>query len=728
MRLLLSLYLVFIGYRGQSQTPVSFIESDSILLNMQNRDHCQCLDLNRDVFQHDKIDTIAFFNWLKGFDFSTQDFNLPESNWKINMNTFYANGQSMSYFGDGWFSDLGLENKAQFLGLPIRLAGNLIIQNNQVNTRLSTLALNFDHQKYADQIMQKYKDRFYASAVESLTLQQQRLLQEQFQIESGLTILNHIDYKNCKTKAVKTLDSLQSATGDSIAIDSALARVQLYNALELRIDSMSRKYRRLQKEVREAHDQVRHSWNKQYQLLESKIQTGSLDQVDSDVPGMSKLKSIFAHISRLNLGSFSVTGSTFDISSIPVHGIGLEIRRNGYYATISYGREGKQRRNLPDYVRNLRLAGEGRRLAYVKAGIGMPEKSHVHLSLSQIQVSGTSSDTLFPSLPKRSVSLSLDSKYLLHDQFYLNLTGSLSGADFTGKTKTTDLLADMYDNMLGRGQNLACLAQVGWKDKSGINDINIGYQIIGSEFTTLGNLFLLKNRNTIRVEARHQIWKNRLQIKWTYLKGITKGENDLYPGIRQNQFSGTLSCRLDKRGSRIWGTFSPSNFLQVAPGASNAIYILNLITVGSQIQYPSSRKGQWSSTIQLTNFSDQTQYGDTSTISGLWYGMLMQSWVSDKYTFTVLSNIGLDQENWTAFRDINVDLSQSLSFKNIQVSQGAQLVKRPFENGFFAGISVGLQINTKQKIHLGTQITYLVALSAHMKNQVYLNTTLGWQF
>lgn len=734
MRLLLSLYLIFIVYRNQAQIPVSFTESEQRLLvvdSSQNNDPCRSLETDLNNLHKDSLEKSAFINWLENYEVSTSIFKPPEINWKIGMNAFYAHGQTMSYFGNGWFTDIGLENNVQLLGLPIRLSGHLIVQNNQVNTRLSSLAFELDHQKYTEQIKHQLQDEFYISALESLPSGQQNVLLEQYRFEKGQALLNHSAYRNCKAQARQALDSLSLPYNsvDSSIVDSAMARIAFYNEWEQTLDSISRKYHELQKEVGNAMLGIRQSSEKQQQLLEDKIQSGNLNRIRNAYPKASKARSIFANISRLSIGSFNVRGSSFDISSIPVHGIGFELRRNGYYAAVSYGREGRQRRTLPDYVRNLRLAGEGRKVAYVKAGIGMPEKSHLHLTLSQIKVPGTPSDTIYPSMPKRSVALTLDSRYELSDHFYLNLTGSLSGADFSGKANADELFSGMYKQTVNGSRNLACLAQVGWKDKAGNNDISIGYQIVGSEFTTLGNLFLLKNRNTIRVETRHRIWQNRLHAKITYVQGITNAGNTLYPGIRQNQFSGTLSYRLDKRGSRIWSTYSPSYYLQEAPGTSGSVlYALNLVTAGGQIQYPRSRKGQWVSIVQLTNYSDQAQYGDTSTVSGLWYGMVMQSWVSEKYSFTILSNLGFEQSNWSSVRDLNIDVNQSFTLKGFQISQGLQLIKRPFDNGLFAGITAGAQIITGQSIRLGVHCTYLYALSSSTQNQVFLNTTLGWQF
>jgi hypothetical protein len=132
--------------------------------------------------------------------------------------------------------------------------------------------------------------------------------------------------------------------------------------------------------------------------------------------------------------------------------------------------------------------------------------------------------------------------------------------------------------------------------------------------------------------------------------------------------------------------------------------------------------------LQLTNFADQSQYGDTSVVTGLWYGMLTQTYSSDKYMVTALANIGMDKEKLRSVRDVNLDLSQSWMMKNMQLSQGIQVVKRFYGSGVLVGGSGGIQFNIKRRFRAGLSGTYYIGVSNGETNQFYLNSSAGWQF
>lgn len=677
--------------------------------------------------------------WLSGiFGDIVSLGKVAEPRWNIEANNFYASGESTSYFGDGLYSNLTLEHRAEIAGLPIGISGDLILQNNRVNNRLSAISIEFDQEA----LLNKYREQIGKKAIkesfDGLLDEQQQSLKENFSIEASRQILLSEIYQFRKSLLQHFVDSLTTAMrtrgdslteilhgrGDSILLDSLKSLQKDIKQAEHQVDSLYNatlsKWNETQQTIQEWREEVM----ARQQLLEDNIEIGALHKY-TDKQGV---KSWLLNVSRFQLGSFRMRNSPFDVSSVPLHGLGMEIRRNGYYASISYGKEGRQQRKLPSYVQNLRLAGEGRTILQAKAGIGMPERSHLHLTFSSIQMKGTNGDSINLVFPKRNVLMSLDSRYLISDQFFIEMTGSVSSADFTGTSTSKELINSLYGNATQERNNMAGLFRVGWRDKEGHSEYSVGYQTVGGGFITLGNLFLIKNRNALRLEGKQRFMRNRGQLTASYLIGVTNYTAEITPGIQQNQFSGELSFRLNKHGSRAWVKYSPSYYLQNAPGSSSTVYQMNLAMIGSQWMFPRGEKGQWMTMLQLTNFADESKYGDTSVVTGLWYGMLTQTYSSDKYMVTALTNVGIDKEDLKSVRDVNVDISQTWMLKSIQFTQGIQVIKRFYGSGFLVGGSGGIHFNTKKQFRIGLNGTYYMGVSNSEKNQFYFNSSASWQF
>ncbi len=115
-------------------------------------------------------------------------------------------------------------------------------------------------------------------------------------------------------------------------------------------------------------------------------------------------------------------------------------------------------------------------------------------------------------------------------------------------------------------------------------------------------------------------------------------------------------------------------------------------------------------------------------VTGLWYGMLTQTYTSDKYSITVSANIGMDKDDLRLVRDFNMDVSQSFMMKNIQIIQGIQVVKRFYGSGLLAGGSGGIQFSIRNGLRVGFSGAYLIGVSNGEKNQLYINSSAEWQF
>lgn len=721
MRLLVLLFLLCVTYHSQGQDTSMLFSKSSIIDSVFLKE----VALNNII--DPKIVSSIKKSWLNKFE---EDLlgktKIKEPSCKVETTNFYATGQSASFFGEGLFSNVSLEHKVSILSIPISVSGNLMLQDNQVNTRLSSIGISLDRGAILSQLHDETNQQILHQAIDGLSEEQKGVLKEFVHVESVRQVIFSDMYVARKSEIKVLKDSLLGTIvthQDSIRVDSIEKIWASMETTERWADSIYNSGMSKLNEVQQIIHDLKTNILREQSLLEEKARTGIRQSLTTYGDKKGKWKSILQSLSQFHIGSFRLRGTPFDVPSVPLHGISLEMRRSGYYMSVHYGKEGKMHRKLPDYVQNIRLAGEGRRIFQCIGGIGIPEKSHLHLGFSSIRVKGHESDSGWMSLPKSNVLISLDSRYMVSEEFFVETVGSLSNSDFSGTTSTQELLRGLYDVRSIGGNNMAGLFRVGWKNRKGQSEYTIGYQTVGDRFITLGNLFLVKNRNALRFEGKQRFIQGRGQLKLIYLKGTTSNVTDVNPGIQQDLFSGELSWRLNSRGSRIWASYSPNYYLQNAAGSVPVSYQLNLITAGLQWLFPRSDYGQWMSMFQTTNFSDQSQFGDTSIVTGLWYATFLQNYIADKYSFSAMMSMGFDHGT----RDLNIDMDQSFRIHNLYLSHGAQILRRHYGLGYLVGVSGGIQWVSRKNLKFGFDGTYYWSLSEE-PNQFYLNSTASWQF
>jgi hypothetical protein len=712
----------------RSQEPAAYSSDLSILAKEVSSISYSLL--NKEISLDSVLTSISTTNFLNNVKGLLKPEEMLKDKWSLEASSFWASGQSAYYFGDGVFSNLRLENQADLLGVPIRIYGDLVLQNDQINTRLSALGVEIDYEL----LLKKYKNRLVEhniqEAFQNLSEGKQNLIKEHLGLEAARTVLLSNEYALRKAGLKDRIDSLKETitlSGDSMLLDSLNKYKMVMEKTEARIDSIYKDGLLKWTEVQQAMQSWHNLAEIEQEKIENNLANGGIHMYNDGYKKTFDWRSILLNIKQLKIGTYRMQSSPFDLSSIPLHGGKIAIQRKGYYVEVNYGKEGKQQRQFPDYVRNFRLAGQGRSIFQIKAGIGKVERSHLHLTFTSINIK-SSADSASTSFMKKNVLFGLESRYLISEHVFADLTASVSAADFTGQLGTKELLGGLYNPSASIGKNMASLLRFGWKSKKGIAEYAVGYQIVGSNYVTLGNLFLLQNRHAVRVEGKQRFLQNRGQVKITYIKGSANGSSDVNAAVQQDQFSGELSYRLSKTGSRVWASYSPSYYVQSGQGSEDAIYQLNLITIGAQWMMPRTPKGQWMTMLQMTNFSDQSQFGDTSVVTDLLYLMLAPTYASNKYRVTLLFNTGFDKHAVSAVRDFNVDLSQSFLLKKVQLTQGVQLLRRFYGQGLLLGGTGGIQFQLGKGLRASLGGTYFVGLSNAEKNQFYMNSTVSCQF
>lgn len=481
----------------------------------------------------------------------------PTLHWNVSSNIFYSSGQSGTLLGEGLYSSIKVENQLELGGIPLTLGGEAIMQQNKLNTRLSSIGIEFDQNMLLTKLKKKIEIDKSQEAFSSLGPMDQMAIKKQFHIEATRQVCLSQEYAIRKNALRVRVDSLQSEVNqDSLLLDSLQLLMKRIDKFEQQVDSLYNNGLSKVDSITESIKVWKQKIAAEQKNVENLFEDGALHRLAKANKGLDGVSKALLNISVFKIGSFRLQGSLFDVASIPLHGATMEIRRNGYYASIAAGKEGRTVVSNPDFATASTFYGEGRRVLRVKSGLGMPEKSHLHLVVSTINAPG-SIDSTHPAFAKKNVLVSLESRYEISEHVFTDIIGSLSSSDFTGQYSTTALFSKLYEGVTKGGDNAAALVRLGWKGNNGRSEYSVGYQTVGQNYTSLGNPFLVKNKAMLRLEGKQRFLKGKGQIKGTVLKGNSPASETQGAGIIQHQFSGELSYRLTKKGSRVWASFAP---------------------------------------------------------------------------------------------------------------------------------------------------------------------------
>lgn len=169
---------------------------------------------------------------------------IPKVGTEIDVSTMYANGASASYFGSGWFTDIQITQRSTVLEIPILLTGELVVQQNKVNRRLSGISVSFDAETYFNKWKSKIEQQSFQQHLKSLPIDQKEKMLSQAQVENWRSKMLEPEYQQQKAALLKQIDSLQNTTlerTDSLALEKLKDTRSHLNQWEIKVDSMYQK-------------------------------------------------------------------------------------------------------------------------------------------------------------------------------------------------------------------------------------------------------------------------------------------------------------------------------------------------------------------------------------------------------------------------------------------------------------------------------------------------------
>jgi hypothetical protein len=690
--------------------------------------------------------------------------------WEIASDNFWVSDIEDLYVGRGLFSDYSVKNNLAVLGLPVNIEGHLILQNSQINKRLSGFRFEFDKDRFNNQCREKIKKEDLRKNIkesgvskedlmkqaknleqygkETVTIMVQNLmdsiknvakesiekqisksktnldstlssfnspiwiskrdsLENNFRIQvnekkhQGEEISNWLNeqkglvkgYENPRqmlifvndvTVLLKGYLSKTDSTGNNIdtSISSQIERIKLFDE---RFEEEKQKFEKFEKKTNEQ------------KLLWREIENpDKLERYAKSLPYFSKLQQIMLRVKSIQIGNFILYESSYSIASIPLNGFSTMWSRRNVNLSIAVGKEGKSPVSVNQFFRSSYRFGLERQVLHIKGGVGQKEESNIEVFFSKIESDISNDSTLnFYRKNQNNALLGTNGKYFLTKKFYLNGQGILSAVDGIGNDNTNGLIRKLGESSL---KNAVCDVGIGYSLNN--QTLEISFSHIGELYQTLGNPFLLTNRNDIRIKSKNSFFKRKISIITEVRLGTTPN-SQISVNSQRNLFSVDLKYLINKKGDRIWSKYQPATFSQKVQEQTEFL-IYNTATIGYQKNGKFGEKNHWTALIQMMNYRQETSIGDTAFVVGRKYSHFQYIVSSPKWASTFTSYGGWDKG---VLREGQISMNHSITWSKIQVDFGVQTLKRPFYSGMIIGNTLGSSTKWKNSSQLGIKGT-----------------------
>jgi hypothetical protein len=356
-----------------------------------------------------------------------------------------------------------------------------------------------------------------------------------------------------------------------------------------------------------------------------------------------------SQVKALDLGTFDVLGSEFTLRNMTMNGGHIVFEQNKIYAEAAFG---KQSTATPMYRMGFNPiygAGEmNRHVLYLRSGLGHPDSAHFHGSVTRIMDNEPGASFWNPiTRPKFNDLLAFSGQQPLTKNVDLN-------AEMAYSIYRTDVVQGwgiqqeiQPSTEVSPFRYTAFQLRVGSKEQPAVKGgWSLSYAHIGNQFITLGNPFLLNNRQLLKANIHKNFLDNQLQIKLGFDKQLSTGSTAISPAIDQTgwRVESTLKYGSNHRFSV---QIMPRYYLLAATGSPKAVGRYDVYNFQNVLQGKNDA-GRWLSMVNFTNMNMTIPMSDTVRFTGLKYVFAQNQWMpSEHWTFSWMNNIGLEG-NWNA--------------------------------------------------------------------------------
>jgi len=472
---------------------------------------------------------IAFIKTNKVLQFNSI---LVNSSFQYQNNTLKDQVLTQNYFRNN------IQASYSIASIPLKSSAYVNSEHGNFSYGVDRFNISFDKQAF-EANQRKELERLQKEGIEKKNKLLTELVTVNKKSDSIAFLLRNLEHR--------TIDSSKSALEDSLKQQADSIQASPHNQ---KIASLQKQQEMLQT-------------NKKT-LLESLNKLKSLDSLQRK-PNLLKSplpKRIFSGVKTFDIGTFAPRYSSLLLKGIMMKGINTEFVINNFYAGFTGGSYSLTTPFNPGLTPSLKQKKDGE-LYMVRAGLGRPDKNHIHISfLSGNNYNPKQNSLLFNGTPIRSNKvLHADFSYALKKNITIKGEYAISSVQVNG----FESAGLPNENISANNPTAFGIGKLSSWKVQGIavyasTNIEIEAIKIAGNYFTLGNPFLRPDNLQFRLNIRQNIWKNYLQLTGS----VQSSSNNLL----RNKAYGTDTRNINV-GARFQYKRLPVVLLSYSPNISN---------------------------------------------------------------------------------------------------------------------------------------------------------------
>ncbi len=616
---------------------------------------------------------------------------------QLRWNNYYTDFDSlMDATIDPFQSQMQLRQSFRLGALPLLFRSNLIYRDQQIDTRLSNFAIHFDTDTYLHNrkrdllqqftlknILQQKTQEF--KEVPSLDKEASQYLSNEIQFRLYHKILSDPAYHTIK-------DSLEAQV--AVLGQDTLADMDPVNA---RLDSL----RLVIDQFNEAYKHYNEAWEKKtrypsdvYKMIAAQEER-YLSQLNA-LNDPRHLKSVVAERTdnwkeklalwtrHFDIGLFQLQGSAFTTQRLSLTGIRYGWQGKSYFGEAAYGTQSFNANFFPSLAGDLFDRFKGRKMLQLSAGIGDGEADHFKVSFLRATQGQQNKSFIYA---KQNTVVSLSGTRRVSQDFELNAELAFGHHDLVNS------------NLEGTNRSItsdqsALEITLNYQPRSKL-DLGLGYFYIGPNFISLGNPFLLTNRQGLLLEAKTTFFEV-LKIDLNSKLGRSIQPIDQFAtGLSDLQLTGGVNWRFSKNSS-LDIRIAPNTFQQTGTGHFNISSNAMLYQAQAIFNSPLKSGDLLLSIAGYSNFRSTLNYFDTTAVDQSHYIFCEESYLlTNGQSINASATLGVQDG---AINETFTQVDYQLGLKRWNIGLGGQLLQDRFDGLWRYGLTGNLSTFVSDKI------------------------------
>lgn len=617
------------------------------------------------------------------------------------------------------YSSLQLTARNEIGIVPIGLTGQLVALDGKINLDLSNISISFDQ----DQFLQNLKQKHFAlkrpeNLLDACDLNREKLnfseeelnaIIEESQFLAYQKIVSSDAFVEHQLALQSKLDSIQNNISSEIEMVDTTYIKELTTAIQL-VQEVESAYEQAWKIKGYRTDALWNSIHSKLQSYSDKLE--NLDQVDSLRNNLvwnkqvTKAEKYLMNVKQFRLGRFHLHESEFTAQYQLLNGLKYGYESENIFGTIAYG---KQISPSPLFYNLGFQPSTNRQFLLASVGVGKLQGNHSSFSYLQVGEKGSLTDTIVI-FPKQNRVFAWKGQVRLSDQIEAiseialsdNILGNIQG--IIPENQSTPLIPKSSSKL-----------ELGFNPRKTNFQFGLGYFYSGARFKTLGNPFLLTNRQGVHLNAKGNILKNRINLNAQFKYGQSIDEN-FVDEFKDIQFFGEVRFKLSKQNMLTFSVM-PNIFRQGLPETQGVQNENTIYTLQGNF-YKQIKNTQAITTLNITNLRSNFQFVDSIQLDNSIYIFLNESiFLSEKQSINASLMIGKERSLSGPLEDLLSQLDYKFRTQKMNFSTGLQLIQDRFYEGLQFGIVNSIQFSIWDNSFFQFYLNY----RNHLKQPQFLN-------